>query len=492
MPLLRNRLSATLAGGPRQFAEIRDTFIIKAGNDDTTETVTSELTDLGFDVTELENAPILTAEPEDRIGEVIASVGDVDAEISEGLDKVREARDEDNILDVASQTIEATQSVLDAILEIDDVDVAEFVRTEADFGPANLRLDVQDRDNLSERQARSKEANIETVYENEGLSEAHKITRGENAISCIFDTAFPEDLIAEERIVDTFHGDMVDTVYNSSEGHGGMCAGAMAANAMEEVPFDGIAPESRVILVRITDDEGQIRGDIITEAWDWLTSLELDRPLVSNHSYGSPICSGRPKQKFCGTPINDIISIATSEPGISAVYACGNEASRCGRRPSGLTNAITGTNSISDVFTVGALLSNGREAQRYSSHGRGDCAPIADPKPNVSFPIPKTTYYGGRDGWKLKDLSTGPFGSGGGTSHASPSVAGIITLMQSKAVEERGEPMEDEEIKRILHETAEMPHRNQINSFSFFFSRAGYDSRFGHGKADIVEALEEV
>jgi subtilisin family serine protease len=253
-----------------------------------------------------------------------------------------------------------------------------------------------------------------------------------------------------------------------------------------------MAPESDVILVRITDNEGQIRSDIITEAWDWISTLEVDQPVISNHSYGTPLCSGRPKQKFCNSAANDMIRVATSTAGLTGVYAAGNEASYCGRRPSGVTNAITGTNSIQNVFTAGALLTNGRESQQYSSHGRGDCAPIADPKPNVSFPIPMVTYYGVEDGWKLKDMSTGPFGSGGGTSHASPSTAGVITLMQSRAVEESGEPMQDEEIKQILEETAEVPHRNQINSFSLLFSKAGYDARFGNGKVNVKEAVSRV
>jgi subtilisin family serine protease len=492
--ILRNQLSKIRAGGPRQFAELRDRFIIKAETFDDVENIRSELDNIGLTITELDNAPIVTANPRDTIEEVIEEANLTPEVIREGVQEIREARKgEENIIDASVATVKATDALLSEITGIDDVELAEFVMTKADFGPENLRFDIPSQPDVDPVAAENAEGNLRRVHEQEGVPEVwSRFTRGENAISAIFDTGYARGLIGEERVIETYHSDSVESVYAPAEAHGTMTAGAMAANADEGVPFNGMAPDSDVILVRITDDEGQIRSDIITEAWDWISTLEYDRAIISNHSYGTPLCSGRPKQKFCNSAANDMIRVATSTAGLTGVYASGNEASYCGRRPSGVTNAITGTNSIQNVFTVGALLTNGREAQQYSSHGRGDCAPIADPKPNVSFPIPMVTYYGVEDGWKLKDLSTGPFGSGGGTSHASPSIAGVITLMQSRAVEERGEPMQDEEIKQILEETAELPHRTHINSFSLLFSKAGYDARFGNGKVNVKEAVSRV
>jgi subtilisin family serine protease len=512
--IVRNKLASVFAGGPRQFAELRDEYLLRADDPENIESIISELDNINLDGESLDNTPVLVVEPQDRIESVIESVTDVSGSVGRGIEEIQEAREEEeDIIDATQATIDATQAVFNELDALENILNVEFVRTEADFGPANLRLNPDSMDNLGRFSAQDAEANIEDVYERFGIYDAHEVTRGENAISCIFDTGYAEDLIAEERIVDTFHGESVDSVYASAEGHGSMCAGAMAANSEEGVPFDGVAPESGVILVRTTDSNGQIKTSTISKAWDWLTSLDTDRPIVANHSYGTPLCSGRPKQKFCGTSVNDVIATATSSANITAFYAAGNEAMRCGHRPSGITNAITGTNSIQEVITIGALLSSGREAQRYSSHGRGDCAPISDPKPNVSFPIPKVTYYGGEDGWKLKDMSTGPYGSGGGTSHASPTSAGIGVLMQSKAVEDAGGipeenqqqsnnqstgsrintgAMQTEEIKQILHDTAVQPRSTQINSFSLFFSQEGYDARFGHGRIDPVAALEEV
>jgi subtilisin family serine protease len=307
----------------------------------------------------------------------------------------------------------------------------------------------------------------------------------------IFDTGYAEGVIPESRLVDTFYGDMVDSVYAPSEGHGTMTAGAAAADSDDDRPYNGAAPDAGVILVRITDDKGQIRSDITAQAWDWLTDLDLDRPIIANHSYGIPICSGRPKQSFCNGPLRDVIDVANEDPMLTSCYAAGNEAGTCGRRPSGITNAITGINSIDSVITWGAMLTNQEGIQRYSSHGRGDCAPVADPKPNMSLPIPKKCYYGVEGGWKIKDMSTGIFGSSGGTSHASPYGAGQLALLQSKSMKENGEPLETEELKNLAQDVSEPPRRTQINMFGLTTPK-GYDSRFGHGMMKINKALDRI
>lgn len=458
----------------------------------------AELENLGLSTTALRNAPVITAEAEDNIEDVLdraREIGEDSASVRRGIREIASSDEgREAVVDVTDNILAATRNLLTQVRAVSVVDVAEFVRTEADFGPENLRIDVQSKQNLSPTTAKDKPGNLEQVYNDLDLPKAWSQTRGENAIACIFDTGFSEDLIADGRIRTTFFGGGAESAFDSAEGHGTMTAGAMAANSDEGVLFDGMAPEAEVVLVRITDNKGQIRSDIIAKAWDWLSDLGTNKPIVANHSYGTPLCSGRPKNKFCNTAINETIRTIAADRQITPVYAAGNEAMRCGHRPSGITNAITGTNSLDDVITVGALLTNGQEAQRYSSHGRGDCAPIADPKPNVSARIPMTCYYGGKDGYKLKDMSTGLIGSGGGTSHASPTTAGLVTLMQSKAFSDgnREDILQTEEVKQILEDTAKPPHRNQINSFGLIFSESGYGARFGHGEIRPVEALNEV
>lgn len=512
MVVLRNRISAVRAGGPRQFAELRDRLLIKTDSMEAQDEVLSDLDRIGMIGDTLDNVPVVAAEPRmklEDVVEIVTSGGESGTKIRQGVREIQEAREkEDDFLEASVATIAATRRVINEVTGIPRVNVAEFVRTEADYGPENLRMSPSQMDTVEPADASDKEDNLQDMVEKMGAPEVWEHTRGENSIVCIFDTGFSRDLISDERTIHTFHAGGTDSAYKSDEGHGTMCAGAAAASSSEGVPYDGVAPDADVILVRITDENGQIASDVISKAWDWLLNLELDKPTVINHSYGTPLCSGRPKQKFCNSVVNDVIKTANSHAGITSVYAAGNEAMQCGHRPSGLTNGITGTNSLAEVITIGALLSSGKEAQTYSSHGRGDCAPVADPKPNLSAPIPKYTYYGGDDGWIIKDMSTGPFGSGGGTSHAAPQVAGAIALLQSAAVgghlpdnanivarkASRGEDgaMQTEEIKQIIQKTAVPPHRSLVNSVGLFLSDKGYDARFGHGKINIAEAIKEV
>lgn len=498
MPVIRNKLSSVAAGGPRQFAELQDKLLVSVGSFDAVQEARSELGRFGLSTKSLNNVPVIIAEPETTIDDVLDQarrIGLDNRQIRRGIEEATELTgDDDPVIEATDNLIAATTNLLTQVRNLRVVNIAEFSRSYADYGPENLRIRVQKQEDISIAEAKETSTNLRDIHEGLGVTDAWEETRGENAIYCVFDTGYAEGLVSRNRIIASFNGGGTDSVYASGEGHGTMTLGAAAANANEDPPFNGVAPDADVILVRITDNEGQIRSDIISEAWDWLADLNLDRPIVANHSYGTPLCTGRPRTEFCDTALNEVIKVIASDSNITPVYAAGNEAMRCGHRPSGLTNAITGTNSLAEVITLGALLSSGREAQRYSSHGRGDCAPIADPKPNVSCRIPEITYYGDENGWRLKDMSTGPFGSGGGTSHASPTTAGIITLMQSKAVSEGddNDGLQTEEIKQILQNTAELPRRTQVSAFGFVFSERGYDARFGNGEVRVNKALSQI
>lgn len=495
MPIVRNRFSNLRAGGPRQFTELRDRVILTARNADERAEVVRELTKTGFATVEFDTANVVIAEPENKIEDVLNRFSNIREEtdtIQKAIDDIREAREqEDTFLESTQATLEATRELLNQIQQTTGVSTSDFIFTYADFGPENLRLSPDEMVGIPLEETQDKEDTLGDVNENQNLPEAWQMTRGEGVVVAIFDTGYARDLISQDRIIETFHHRSVDSVFAPAEGHGTMTAGAAAANKNNDVPFNGAAPESDVILVRITDNEGQIRGDLITRAWDWLRNLDLDQPIVTNHSYGTPICSGRPRTRFCNDPLANVIEVVNRREDITSIYAAGNEATTCGHRPSGLTNAITGHNSLESVITVGALLSSGREAQRYSSHGRGDCAPVSDPKPNFTNRIPKFTYYGVQGGWEIKDMSTGPFGSSGGTSHAAPHSAGKIALLQSRALDVRGEPLSTEEIKQIVQDTANRPHITHINALGIA-SPKGYDARFGHGEFNIIEALNRV
>lgn len=493
---VRNRFSSVRAGGPRQFAELRNKFLIEVGDRDEVRDALSELDDFRVQGRPLSTAPVIVAEPRGTIEEVIDEIaGDqLDNDTAQrAVEELQAARDEvSGFVDDSTIINGATNAILQRISTIASVLDVEFVQTRADYGPENLRVSPSEMPDVSVADVENENATLEDLHKKLGLPEVWETTRGENAIVAIFDTGYSKGVVSEDRIVDTFHADEVDSVYAPAEGHGTMCAGAAAADTSNGTPFNGAAPEAGVILVRTTGEGGQIRSDVIADAWDWLSGKDYDRPVVANHSYGTPICSGRPRRQWCNTPLNTVIEEATADSNLTAVYAAGNEAMTCGHRPSGLTSAITGTNSLEDVIAVGALRYDLREAQRYSSHGRGDCAPISDPKPNVSCALPMRTYYGAEGGWTIKDMSTGIGGSSGGTSHAAPYTTGVIALLQSAASDQNGEALQTEEIKNILERTSNIPHATPVNAFNGILTGEGYDARFGYGQIRPKEAINEV
>lgn len=490
MPTIRNRLASVRAGGPRQFAELRDKFLIST-QEGVKRDVQNKLDRLGFQVDLFNNVDGLVAEPRGDVDGIIQNLRDrSDVNLQQAVDEVRNA--DGPVVSATSNLVDITSELMNTLSDIDGIQEIRFVDTRADNGPENLRMAPSDMPTISMDRADETEENLSDVNELLGLDEAWEQNRGENAIVAIFDTGFAEGLISEERLVDTWNGEDVDSVYAPAEGHGTMCAGAAAANSDEGVPYNGSAPDAGVILVRTTDSNGQIRSDYISKAWDWIQDLDVDRPIVMNHSYGTPICSGRPRRRFCSGPTIDVIETALSNPEFTAVYAAGNEAGTCGHRLSGVTSAITGENSLPGVIAIGALRYDMNDAQRYSSHGRGDCAPISDPKPDITAPLPSKCYYGEEDGYKIKDMSTGVGGSSAGTSHASPTSAGMIALIQSEAMDVHGEPLQTEELKEILKNNADQPRPTQVNALPGPAAPPGWDARFGYGVLNISEALDDV
>ena len=490
MVVVRNVISTVRAGGPRQLSEIRSEFMVEITDFQAVDDVLSELDSIGLDGRSFNNIPLIKAEPQETISEVISSVSNFVRNIPEEGALMDLSR-ADGVVETTSNIIESTRGVLSYISDLAGVVSVSFVRTLSDFGPENLRASPFEMRTLTEDDYHIEDSTQGELMSNLEMERVWNMTEGENAIIAVFDTGYAEGLISENRIVGEFHGGDTNSVYAPEEAHGAMVVGAAAANADDGVPYDGIAKGSDIIYVRITDDSGAIRTDIINEGWDWLLERDGDRPIVTNHSYGMPICNSRPRFNECQSPDADAVRLANSTPYMTSVYAAGNEAGTCGRRLSGLTSGITGINSLAEVITVGALRFDMLDGQRYTSHGRGDCSPISDPKPNVSCALPQKLYSSDEDGWKVKDMGAPFGGSFGGTSTASPYVAGKIALLQSKAMDRRGEPLQTEELKQIIHKAAEPPRRTQVNSLPGITAR-GWDARFGHGQINILEALREV
>jgi len=497
MPVLRNQLASARAGGPRQFSELRNMVMVKLQDTQAAGEVTNELSSLGFSTSQLNNSPVLIASPTNNITDVMSNIRDKVGNLpsaSQAMSEMSNAQQAgQNVVDASMAALDTTRALINHISSLNGVSFADFVTTQSDYGPANLRKPPAQFDSIPPSKAQGMNGTLGELNKKLNMPQAWEMETGDKAIVADFDTGYSKDLIDESRIIHKWHGSDVDSVYESSEGHGTMTSAAATANNDKKgVPWNGTAPGCDVILVRITDSNGQIRSDYIAKGWDFIQNLSVNRPIVVNNSYGTPLCTGRPRVKYCDDALAETIKLATSDSNITGVYAAGNESMQCGHRPSGLTNAVTGHNSLSEVVTVGALRFDQRGMQRYTSHGRGDCSPIADPKPNVSNAIPMITYHGSSNGWVIKDMSMGIGGSAGGTSHATPMVTGMIALMQSRAMKQRGEPLQNEELKNIIRKNAKPPHATPVNTVGFLVSKKGYDARFGYGQIDIVSALNSV
>lgn len=470
-----------------------------------------KLEDLGFQVKELENFGTLVATTE-RLNDVFQNIINAkntfnDKAVSR-LEKAREKAKNGggstilggfrpgmfNFEDSEEASMEAKlrneltdvslkNELTDAIEDIDGVFNAELSYTRNTFGPRNLGVDVDNvptiRGVLEEGDEESNgKPDVGDAIEKMGVKDAWDTTRGEGAVIAVFDTSFCADYLDSDRVLDTFSGDDVESAFSTpSEGHGTMTAYSSGGNKEESgLPYDGVAPEADLLLARTTDSSG---GLVYTEeAWNWLADWirNLDRPVISNHSYGIPMCAARPMDS-CSTTTTKIAEVMNQRDDHQAFYAAGNEAIYCGHRLSGVTNGINSINSSNTSITVGALRFDLADAQNYSSHGYGTCSDAqVNPKPDVSCLLPSILPYG----CKEKDMSSGNGGSSGGTSEATPLTAGVAALMASVSGTAKRSSIEG-----ILEATAKLPRTTQVNVFR------GHDARFGHGQVRADAAVEQ-
>lgn len=371
----------------------------------------------------------------------------------------------------------------DVLEGMDGILNVEMSRTMATFGPQNLNIDPLDRERVilgedDDEVDDDELTDLGDVTSKLDLEQVWEIDSGSNAVCAIFDTSFCEDAFDSNRVLDTFSGDDVESAFSDpEEGHGTMCAYAAAGNESDyKFDYSGIAKDADLLLVRVSDSSGAL--SLMAEAWDWLIGRikTIDRPVISNHSYGMPVCSAR-GMNTCGGLVTKMARLANQRSDHQAFYAAGNEAVYCGHRLSGVTNGINGINSDTTSLTSAALRFDLRDAQTYSSHGYGTCTNVTqNPKPDFGFLLPQVLPYGCDE----TNMATNFGGSGGGTSAASPMNAGLATIIASiTGTAERSV------IENIMEGTAEIPRTTQVNSFR------GHDARFGNGQSTPLAAVEQ-
>lgn len=468
--------------------------------------VSKRLNELGFNTRELENVGAIIAET-DKLAEVFDNIEDAKNTFDTNtIKKLRGARaraekangktiiggfspgnfnfGQDPEADLEARlrnelsNLSLHNALTKAVNEVDGVFNAEMGFTRNPPGPRNLNLDVLGDARTVTGEDGNGKPDLGDALKKTKVPQAWSVSRGSNAVVAVFDTAFCSEFLESGRVIDTYSGPDVQGAYSApEEGHGTMTAYASAGNKAESgLGYNGVAPDAGLLLARLSDKEGSLK--YVEEAWDWLVGWvkQLDRPVVSNHSYGVPLCSAR-SMDLCNATTTKLATVVNNRPDHQAFYAAGNEALYCGHRLGGITNGINGVNSKPSSITMAALRYDLRDAQNYSSHGFGTCNSVdQNPKPDVGFLLPSIVPYG----CKEKDMSMGKGGSGGGTSLATPLTCGVAALMASTMGNARQVDLEE-----ILEGTAKDLRRTQINIFR------GHDARFGHGQVQPHRAVAE-
>src|SRR5256886_4612614 len=205
------------------------------------------------------------------------------------------------------------------------------------------------------------------------------------------------------------------TTLKDPSGHGTFVAGLIAAHG---VSFRGVAPDAKLVSLRVLDQKGNGTMHSVLAAFDWLLQNRTTMHIkVLNLSFGAPQRSSYHRSLLAG-----VVESAWFA-GVTVVAAAGNDGPEHG------TVAMPGADPF--VVTVGSFADQGTLATNddreslFSSRGPtrdGFAKPdvLAPGEHVVSLRVPGTAL----DREVVKDLPAGPYARLSGTSASTAMVAG--------------------------------------------------------------------
>ena len=219
-----------------------------------------------------------------------------------------------------------------------------------------------------------------------GVPDAHKFTKGAGIKIAVLDTGEPnhEDLNANLLPAHNCAGTQTATDFC---GHGSHVAGIIAA-CQNDQGIIGIAPEAKIVPVKVLDDSGHSGFDSIEAGIRAAITAGVD---IINMSLGCPV---EPPQS-----LHDAIKEAANS-GIILVAAAGND-----------KGAVNWPARYDEVIAVAAVDQSGNMA-KFSSRG-----------PQVDIGAPGVNVYSTWLNNKYASLN--------GTSQACPFIAGVCALILS-------------------------------------------------------------
>ncbi len=247
--------------------------------------------------------------------------------------------------------------------------------------------------------------------------------------------------------------------YDQMEGndiHGTPCAGVIAANGRNRVY--GIAPRCRILPVKIFHGDDLAEDAQVADAIRYAARCAH----VLSCSWGGPVT---PDLQFA---LQDV-QTARGGRGAVVVAASGNEEEARVGYPA----------SDPNVIAVGACTETG-ERSSYSNYGKRLCvvAPSDGGERAVFTTDVSINYRGFNTGSAAAGGANGLYANDfGGTSSATPLVAGIVALLLSV-----NPHLSRAEVKEILESTADKVGPKPYN-------KNGFHREYGYGRVNAAKAL---
>ncbi|MGC3944718.1 MAG: S8 family serine peptidase [Chryseolinea sp.] len=315
------------------------------------------------------------------------------------------------------------------------------------------------------------------VKANIEVEKAWKTTKGKNVVIAIIDdgvdNTHPE---FKEKIVHPYDASLRNSNPNpkyKEDNHGTACAGVACAAG---VKASGVAPEATLMPIRLSSNLGSIEE---VEAFAWAINNGAD---IISCSWGPPdgawwdqVDDG---DEFPLPPLTrDIIkkAVTTGRQGKGAIvlFAAGNGNENIEK---------DGYSSNDDVIAVAACNDTNKRSV-YSDYGKSVfcCFPSNDFEYldfNHPAPLTKgiyTTDRRGAKGYKRTNY-TDDFG---GTSSATPGVAGVIALMLST-----NPNLTVTQVKKILKNSC-----SKIDKPKARYDAQGHSIFYGYGKVNAAKAV---
>ncbi len=308
----------------------------------------------------------------------------------------------------------------------------------------------------------------ENHYANINIQKAWEITKGENIRVAVFDTGVQKN---HPDLVDNIYGGFDATghhtggnPYNSLDKHGTACAGIIGAKGNNNIGIVGVAPESKIIPVKMSESL-TVQSFTFTDckyAASLVYALNTGVRIFSNSwsSSGSTFKCMKNNINFCiNKPFNG--------KGCVFVFSSGNKSKSKVGFPSSLAN----------VLSVGAIDKD------------GSCAIFSNYGWNLNLVAPGvgiyTTDRTGNDGYTSCDYDT----SFAGTSAACPFVAGVAALVLSV-----NPNLTQSEVRYIIESTCQKIQPETNPTAYVYANIPGHPSgiwseRMGYGLVDAYKAV---